>query len=78
MRGRTARSSTRRTSCGVVRPKLRAGPQVIGEMLLHCAPLSEAKLHRETIDVRDTVQTAIRVVEAQARERGVIIQTSMP
>lgn len=48
--------------------------------LLDMTRIREGKLElrRETIDVRDAVQTAIRVVEAQARERGVIIETSMP
>ena len=48
--------------------------------LLDVTRIREGKveLRRESIDVRDAVQTAIRVVETQARERGVIIEASMP
>ena len=48
--------------------------------LLDATRIREGKLelHRDTIDVRDTVRSAIRVIEAQARDQGVTIEVSMP
>jgi signal transduction histidine kinase len=69
----------RAEALGWIEQSARTQAQLVSD-LLDMTRIREGKveLHRETIDVRDAVQTAIRVVEAQARERGVIIEASMP
>ncbi len=48
--------------------------------LLDATRIREGKLvlHSQSVDVRDVVQSAIRIVEAQARDRGVILEASLP